>query len=80
MSTRKPTAKQRPTDRTAHPHASRPQIPADYGVPHNTKGLLPWSHVTERMAQALHYWICTVGPNGRPHATPVDGLWLDDQL
>jgi nitroimidazol reductase NimA-like FMN-containing flavoprotein (pyridoxamine 5'-phosphate oxidase superfamily) len=80
MSTRKPTAKQRPTDRTAHPHASRPQIPADYGVPHNTKGLLPWSHVTERMAQAMHYWICTVDPNGRPHATPVDGLWLDDQL
>ncbi len=24
--------------------------------------------------------ICTVDPAGRPHATPVDGLWLDDQL
>jgi nitroimidazol reductase NimA-like FMN-containing flavoprotein (pyridoxamine 5'-phosphate oxidase superfamily) len=32
------------------------------------------------MASAMHYWICTVSPDGRPHATPVDGLWLDDQL
>jgi nitroimidazol reductase NimA-like FMN-containing flavoprotein (pyridoxamine 5'-phosphate oxidase superfamily) len=32
------------------------------------------------MAAARHYWICTVGPDGRPHATPVDGLWIEDQL
>jgi hypothetical protein len=58
----------------------RPQLPAGYGVPKNKQGLLPWSHVTERMTTAMHYWICTVSPNGRPHATPVDGLWLDDRL
>jgi nitroimidazol reductase NimA-like FMN-containing flavoprotein (pyridoxamine 5'-phosphate oxidase superfamily) len=44
------------------------------------KGLLPWSHVVERMAEAMHYWICTTDPDGRPHATPVDGLWIDDRL
>ena len=51
-----------------------------YGVPKDKKGLLPWSHVTERMAEAQNYWICTVSPDGRPHATPVWGLWLDDRL
>jgi pyridoxamine 5'-phosphate oxidase-like protein len=80
MSTRKPTSRQKQTNRAEGPRASRPQIPADYGVPKGKKGLLPWSHVGERMAAAMHYWICTVGPAGRPHAVPVDGLWLDDRL
>lgn len=62
------------------PIASRPKIPAEYGIPKNNKGLLPWSHVTERMTRAMHYWICTVAANARPHVTPVDGLWLDDKL
>jgi hypothetical protein len=62
------------------PKAGRPQIPAEYGLPKHNKGLLPWSHVTERMAEAKVYWITTVDPHGRPHATPVDGLWLDDRL
>jgi phage terminase large subunit-like protein len=60
-------------------NATRPYIPG-YGIPEGRKGLLPWSHVAERMAAAMHYWICTVDPEGRPHATPVDGLWLDDAL
>jgi hypothetical protein len=59
---------------------SRPRMPAEYGVPKDKKDLLPWSYVSERMAKALHYWICTVTPDARPHATPVDGLWLDDRL
>jgi hypothetical protein len=62
------------------PAVSRPRIPTEYGIPKNNKGLLPWSHVTERMTQAMHYWICTVDMKGRPHVTPVDGLWLNDQL
>lgn len=76
----KQVSKKNPSGPTNHPTASRPIIPAEYGVPKNNKGLLPWSHVTERMSQAMHYWICTVGPDHRPHVTPVDGLWLDDQL
>jgi nitroimidazol reductase NimA-like FMN-containing flavoprotein (pyridoxamine 5'-phosphate oxidase superfamily) len=51
-----------------------------YGVPENKKGLLPWSHVTERMTEAQNYWICTVSPDGHPHATPVWGIWLEDRL
>lgn len=61
------------------PRATRPSM-TEYGIPPDTAGLLPWSHVTERMVAAPHYWVCTVDPNDCPHATPVDGLWLDDQL
>ena len=64
---------------TTSPQASRPQIEG-YGIPKSKKGLLDWSHVEERMAQARVYWISTVSPDHRPHATPVDGLWLDGRL
>jgi len=62
------------------PQASRPRFPPEYGVAAHAKGLLPWSHVADRMAKAMHYWISTTGPDGHPHATPVDGLWIDDRL
>jgi nitroimidazol reductase NimA-like FMN-containing flavoprotein (pyridoxamine 5'-phosphate oxidase superfamily) len=55
-------------------------MPGDYGVPKDRKGLLPWSHVVDRMNQARTYWVATVDANGRPHATPVDGVWLGDRL
>lgn len=61
------------------PRAGRPQI-VGYGIPKDKKGLLPWSHVAERMTAAQHYWIGTTGLDGQPHATPVDGLWLEDRL
>ncbi len=63
----------------SRPIAHRPHIPG-YGIPENKKGMLDWSHVTERMTAAQNYWICTVSPDGHPHATPVWGLWLDDKL
>jgi hypothetical protein len=74
------TTRQQPPDQPDGPRAGRLRLPAEYGVPKGKKGLLPWSYVTERMTGALHYWVCTVCPDGQPHATPVDGLWLDDRL
>jgi hypothetical protein len=59
------------------PKADRPDIP-EYGIPVTEEGILPWSHVTERMEKAINYWIATTDPRGRPHATPVWGVWLDD--
>lgn len=29
------------------------------------------------LADATTYWVCTVRPDGRPHATPVWGVWYD---
>jgi hypothetical protein len=67
-------------DPASGPQPSRPRIPPEYGVPKNNKGLLPWSHVVERLEAARVYWVCAAGPKGEPHATPVDGLWLDGAL
>jgi hypothetical protein len=76
----KQVSKKNSSTPTNHPKASRPKIPSEYGIPKDNKALLSWSHVTERMAQAMHYWICTVSPDSRPHVTPVDGVWLNDRL
>ncbi len=79
-----PTAKRVSSKKPVQPNepfASRSYSPGQaYGIPKEKKSLLPWSYVAERMAQAHHYWVCTVSPEGRPHATPVDGLWLADRL
>ncbi len=59
--------------------ASRPHIPG-YGIPESDEGLLPWSHVEKRMTESLNYWIGTVDKHGRPHATPVWGVWVEGAL
>lgn len=79
MSRQKRNPPKKIDSREQEPIASRPYMPG-YGVPKDKKGLLPWSHVTERMTNAKVYWISTVSPEGRPHATPVDGLWIDGRL
>jgi len=61
------------------PEPSRPYIPG-YGVPKTVEGTLPWSHVAGRMEAALNYWIGTTDPEGRPHATPIWGVWVDGTL
>ncbi len=67
------------SDKTsAGPKAGRPDWPKGYGIPKDKKGLLPWSHAAERLEQAINYWVCTVRPDGRPHAVPVWGIWVDN--
>ena len=56
------------------------RFPAAYGTPGGPDSLLPWSYVEGRLRTASNYWITTVGPNGQPHARPVDGVWVDDAL
>lgn len=62
------------------PKASRPDLPPGYGI-ENAIGppgeRLPWSQVSEWLATARNYWVCTSRPDGRPHTKPVWGLWLD---
>lgn len=59
---------------------SRPYVPQGYGIPDSNNGMLPWSFVSEHLAAAHNYWICTVRPDGRPHAMPVWGAWLEETL
>lgn len=59
--------------------ATRPE-PAEYFKPeHEGEGLLPWSHVRERMEPARNYWVATCADD-RPHSMPVWGVWLDDEF
>ena len=39
--------------------------------------LVKWSHVEARLRAASNYWLTTVGPGARPHARPVDGVWVE---
>ncbi len=48
-----------------------------YGVPQGDEGVLPWSSVTERLQEARTSWIATASPEGRPHAVPTWGVWVD---
>jgi Pyridoxamine 5'-phosphate oxidase len=59
------------------PEAERPGIVEGYGISSDEAGLLPWSYVDERMEGSRNYWIGTTRPDGRPHAAPVWGVWLD---
>jgi nitroimidazol reductase NimA-like FMN-containing flavoprotein (pyridoxamine 5'-phosphate oxidase superfamily) len=67
------------TERKTDPAASRPDIPG-YGVPESDDGLLPWSHVVSRLADAKNYWVTTSGEDGRPHAVPVWAVWTGGVL
>lgn len=60
------------------PVAGRPQVPVSYRAEKERERLLPWDHARKRLEEARHYWVATVRPNGRPHVSPVWGVWLDD--
>ncbi|MGE0598164.1 MAG: pyridoxamine 5'-phosphate oxidase family protein [Dehalococcoidia bacterium] len=53
----------------------RPEVPEGYGLPENDEGMLEWVWAEERLVSAANYWISTVRPDGRPHVTPVWGVW-----
>lgn len=67
------------TDQTK-PTPDRPDIPKSYGIPTGSEGMLSWGHVTSRIQDARNFWIATTRPDGRPHAVPVWGVWVDETL
>ncbi len=50
---------------------------AEYGVPDDLDGVLPWSWAAERLERYRNYWVTTVSPDGAPHTMPVWGVWLE---
>ena len=74
------TAKKKaPSEAAARrPVASRPVMPARYGISKSAKGLLDWSWGRERLTKSHNYVIVTVRPDGRPHAMGMHGLWFED--
>jgi PPOX class probable F420-dependent enzyme len=66
-------------ERVAEPVADKPHAPG-YGFetaksPPGER--LPWARAVEWLQAARNYWVVTTRPDGRPHAAPVWGLWLD---
>jgi len=63
------------------PAADRPHMPG-YGVlpADEGSGLLSWAEAERRLTGSHDYWCATVRPDGRPHAMPVWGVWLDGRL
>jgi len=55
-------------------------MPKEYGVPKKGGDLLPWSHVEDRLSEAMVYWISTSGPGGTPRVRPLDGIYVDGTL
>jgi nitroimidazol reductase NimA-like FMN-containing flavoprotein (pyridoxamine 5'-phosphate oxidase superfamily) len=37
----------------------------------------PWPDAEKELKSAGVYWLATVRPDGRPHVTPLMGVWLD---
>jgi PPOX class probable F420-dependent enzyme len=44
------------------------------------EGLLPWDWAVERLSVSHNYWLATTRPDGRPHAMPVWGVWIEGAL
>jgi hypothetical protein len=61
------------------PTPTAPRIDPSYGVVPDASGaeVLPWSWAAEQLAGSRNYWVSTTRPDGRPHSTPVWGVWLD---
>jgi hypothetical protein len=62
----------------SRPKITRPHFPEGY-VDH-PKALLTWELVEQKLAGAKNYWLCTVRPDGRPHAVPKWAVWVDGKL
>ncbi|HZB48640.1 MAG TPA: pyridoxamine 5'-phosphate oxidase family protein [Mycobacteriales bacterium] len=63
------------------PARQRPTMPAGYGLPATSDGLLSWSDDVEpRLVASLHYWLATVRPDGTPHSVPRWGVWVDGRF
>ncbi|HEX8732373.1 MAG TPA: pyridoxamine 5'-phosphate oxidase family protein [Ktedonobacterales bacterium] len=62
------------------PQVDRPQAPSGYGFSDATGPLLTWDHVERRLSEARNYWLATTRPDGRPHVTPVWGVWVEGAL
>jgi|SRR5579884_69793 hypothetical protein len=59
---------------------TRPRFDPSYGISNKPEGLLDWSEVATAFEKSRNYWIVSTRPDGRPHAAPVWGLWLDETV
>lgn len=59
------------------PKVGRPIMPAMYGMGKRKKGTMKWAEVCKKLEASRNYWVATTRADGRPHAMPVWGFWID---
>jgi hypothetical protein len=65
-------------DTVGTPTPGRPVMPESYGLAASEKFKpITWEWVTQRLRTARNYWVATTRQDGRPHVSPVWGLWMD---
>ncbi|MFO7679369.1 MAG: pyridoxamine 5'-phosphate oxidase family protein, partial [Chloroflexota bacterium] len=66
-------------EKISNPMTDRPEMEG-YGIQPIGSGenLIPWVEVSQKLTRARNYWLATTRPDGRPHAMPVWGVWLDE--
>jgi general stress protein 26 len=66
-----------------HPITSPQELePSADLSPFSSDGATPtaWTQAREDLRLAEVYWLSTVRPDGRPHVTPLLGIWLDGAM
>ncbi len=65
----------------ADPTPRRPPFKTDYGIaPELPDPLAPWADTRAKLVASRNYWVTTSRADGRPHAAPVWGVWVDDEF
>ena len=55
-------------------------MPALYQMHKRKRGTMKWADVCKQLEKSKNYWVCTTRADGRPHAMPVWGFFLDGNL
>jgi hypothetical protein len=63
----------------SQPRVDLPEFPTGY-LPGPVGSHLGWIDVEQGLIDALHYWLATTRPDGRPHVMPRWGVWLDGEF
>lgn len=71
------TSPSEPATRLNDPVTSPLRAPVGYPFPTEPEKLLPWARAERQLEQARNYWLVTASPEGRPHVTPLWGVWID---
>ncbi len=57
---------------------TRPKFPQGYVD--KPVSYLNWDEVAARLTESMHYWICSVRPDGRPHVVPRWCVYVDGKI
>lgn len=60
------------------PKVTRPKFPKGYAD--QPKSHVAWEYVEKQLADSLHYWMCSVRLDGRPHVVPRWAVYVDGKL